>query len=58
MYLCKYYSFYTAVAGDTHIWVLQFVNPIVKALYSRSTTQIEALSILYQYSLMFYTLFI
>ena len=52
------YSFYTPVAGDAHIWVLQFVNPIVKALYSRSTTQIEALSIFYQYSLMFHTLFI
>ena len=39
------YGFYTAVAGDTHIWVLQFVIPIGKALYSRSTTQIEVLSI-------------
>ena len=24
------YGFYTPEVGDTHIWVLQFVNPIVK----------------------------
>ena len=26
------YDFYTPEVGDTHIWVLQFVNAIVKAL--------------------------
>ena len=29
----KLYDFYTPEFSDTHIWLLQFVNPIVKALY-------------------------
>ena len=33
----RLYGFYTPEVGDTHIWLLQFVNPIVKAL------QVEAL---------------
>ena len=28
----RIYGFCTPEVGDTHIWVLQFVNPIVKAL--------------------------
>ena len=34
MYICNDYTgFYTPEVGDTHIWILQFVNPIVKAVY-------------------------
>ena len=31
--MLRLYVLYTTEVGDTHIWVLQFVNPIVKALY-------------------------
>ena len=27
------YGFYTPEVGDTYIWVLQYVNPIVKTFY-------------------------
>ena len=54
----RLYGFYTPEIGDTHIWVLQFVNPIVKALYRKSTTQVETLSTCNQYSLTFHTLLI
>ena len=37
MYLCKkLYGFATSEVGNTHIWTLQFVNPIVKALIEYS----------------------
>ena len=52
------YGFYTPEVGDTYIRVFQFGNLIVKALYWRSTTQVEALSRFNQYSLVFHTLFI
>ena len=55
-YMWRLYGFYTPKVGDTHIWILQFVNPIVKPLYYRSTTQVETLSRFNQYSLMFHTL--
>ena len=54
---CCYKSNFPEV-GANHIWVLQFVNPIVKALYQRSITQVEALSRFNQYNLVFHTLLI
>ena len=54
MYLCKD-DFYNPEVGDTHIWILQLVNPIAKGTLlkihhtGRSTNQ---------HSLMFHTLLI
>ena len=33
VFMYRSYGFYTQEVDDTHTWVLQFVNPIVKALY-------------------------
>ena len=33
VFMQRLYSFYTPEVGDIYNWPLQFVNPIVKALY-------------------------
>ena len=32
VFMLRLYGFYAPEIGDTHTWVLQYVNPIVKAL--------------------------